>query len=97
MRTLMTIELDTAAANPMIADGTGLKAMQELIEQLKPECAYFAPMNGKRACFIVFDMQDAAQLPAITEPLFQGPHASVNFAPVMTLEDVQRGLQAVQM
>ena len=96
MRMLLTIELNTDSANPLISDGTMAKMMQETFEQLKPEAAYFAPMDGCRAGFIVFDMEDPSQMPALTEPLFQGPHAKVNLVPCMDMADLQKGLAALQ-
>jgi hypothetical protein len=92
----MKIEMDTEAANALIADGSMRKAMKAMFDQLKPEAAYFAPTHGQRSGYIVFDLEDPSQLPAITEPLFQGPHAKVSFTPVMNFEDLQKGLDAVE-
>jgi hypothetical protein len=79
----------------MITDGSMEKAIQTMIEQLKPEATYFAPSGGKRCAYIVFDLQEPSQLPPLTEPLFQGPHAKVTIAPVMNLEDLQKGMVAL--
>ena len=42
----------------------------------------------------VFDLDDPAQLPKITEPLFR-MGAVVEIVPAMNLEDLQRGLAAI--
>jgi len=39
------------------------------------DTCYFSPEDGHRGAYIVFDMQDPSQMPVISEPLFQGPHA----------------------
>ncbi len=62
---------------------------------LKPEAAYFFPMNGKRGGFVVFDMTDPSQIPVITEALFQELEAEVELYPVMNQEDLTKGLTEV--
>jgi hypothetical protein len=93
MRTLMKIQIDTAAGSRAIADGSLPQLMQQTLGSLRPEAAYFGPDNGVRTAFIVFDMQDPSQLPSITEPLFSKLNARVEVFPVMNQEDLQKGLQ----
>jgi hypothetical protein len=93
MRTLMKIQIDTAAGSRAIADGSLPQLMQQTLGSLRPEAAYFGPENGVRTAFIVFDMQDPSQLPSITEPLFSKLNARVEVFPVMNQEDLQKGLQ----
>ena len=42
--------------------------------------------------FVVFDLDDAARMPQIAEPLFMELQANVDFAPVMNREDLTVGL-----
>jgi hypothetical protein len=93
MRTLMKVKMDTEAGSRAIADGSLPQLMQETLGALRPEAAYFGPENGVRTAFIVFDMQDPSQLPAITEPLFSKVKATLEMFPVMNQEDLQKGLQ----
>jgi hypothetical protein len=95
MRMLLKVQMDTEAANQMAKDGSLQKSMQAAMEQLKPEAAYFAPEDGSRCSYIIFDMEDPSQMPVIAEPLFQGPHAKVSFTPVMNMDDLQKGLAEV--
>jgi hypothetical protein len=60
---------------------------------LHPEAAYFGPENGVRTAYVVFDLHDPSQLPALTEPLFSKLKATVEMFPVMNQEDLQKGLQ----
>ena len=92
MRMMLKAVMDTAAGNTVIADGSISQVVGRLIDQLHPEAAYFAGEDGQRACFMVFDMQDAADLPAISEPLFMAANARVTVSPCMNLEDLQKGL-----
>lgn len=57
--------------------------------------AYFGPDGGQRTAFIVLDMDDPSQLPAISEPLFSEFNATVEVFPVMDRADLERGLSAL--
>jgi hypothetical protein len=95
MRTLVTIEMDTEAGNKAAANGELQKLMTSTFEKLKPEAAYFAPRDGHRAAYIVFDMQDPSQIVEIAEPLFQTLEAKVSFAPIMDMDDLRKGLESI--
>ena len=96
MRMMLKAVMDTAAGNTVIADGSIGQVIGRLVDQLHPEAAYFAPEDGQRCCFMVFDMADAADLPSISEPLFQAANARVTISPCMDLEDLQKGLARLQ-
>jgi hypothetical protein len=95
MRMMLKAQMDTAAGSRAIQDGRMPKVMQSMMEQLKPEAAYFGPDGGHRTAFIVFEMDDPSQLPALSEPMFAELGARVEFFPVMDLDDLQRGLAAL--
>jgi hypothetical protein len=67
--------------------------MDRVMQGLQPEAAYFTAMDGKRTGLIVFDLKEPSQIPVIAEPIFMAVNASIELSPVMTLEDVQAGLQ----
>jgi hypothetical protein len=95
MRMMMKVNMDTEAGSRAIADGTLPKMMDEVMGRLQPEAAYFGPEDGLRTAFIVFDLQDPSQLPALTEPLFRVAGARVQMFPVMSREELQKGLQEI--
>ena len=97
MRTLLRVVCDdVTTGNKAVTDGTLAKLIQSTMERLKPEATYFFTVDGNRSCFMVFDLKDPSEIPAIAEPLFQSLNARIEFAPVMNAEDLQKGLQAVQ-
>jgi len=96
MRMLLHVTLDTEAGNRAILDGSIATTMGQFVEKTKPEAAYFGPHNGRRSAMFVFDMQDSSQIPAIAEPFFIGLGADIEMTPVMNLDDLQRGLAAVE-
>ncbi len=95
MRMMMKLQMDTEAGSKMIADGSMPQLMQEMMGRLQPESAYFGPEDGMRTAFIVFDLEDPSQIPAISEPLFSKMKANVKLFPVMDREDLQKGLQQI--
>jgi hypothetical protein len=95
MRMMMKVKLDAEAGSRGIQDGSLPQAMQETLGQLKPEAAYFGPEGGVRTAFIVFDLADPSQLPAVSEPLFRLGKGTVEMFPVMNQEDLQKGLQQI--
>ncbi len=95
MRMMMKVQMDTATTSKAIQEGRMPEVMQSTLTMLKPEAAYFGPDSGVRTAFIVFDMNDPAQLPAISERLFNEFNARIEIFPVMDQDDLQRGLAEV--
>ena len=95
MRMMLKVQMDTEAGSRAIADGSMPKALGEMMERLQPESAYFGPEDGVRTAFIVFDLKDPSQIPAISEPLFSKMKASIKMFPVMNRDDLQKGLQQI--
>ena len=97
MRMLLKWELGLEATNEAIRTGTMEAINKSLAEQTRPEAAYFGTENGRRTGYIFFDLADPALIPVIAEPLFHELQSTVEFIPVMNVEELQRGLaQAAQ-
>lgn len=92
MRMLMKVTIPVEKGSAGIRDGSLPRAIQEAMERLKPEAAYFTPLGGTRTALFVFDMQDSSQLPAIAEPFFSGFAAAIEIMPCMNGDDLQKGL-----
>jgi len=95
MRMMLKVQMDTAAGSKAIQEGRMPTIMQSMMEKLKPEAAYFGPDGGHRTAFIIFQMDDPSQLPALSEPFFSELGARVEFFPVMDRDDLERGLSAL--
>jgi hypothetical protein len=92
VRTLMTVEVPTEPGSQAIKDGRMSKVLESVLSNLQSEAAYFTTRSGHRAMLVVFDLDDAARMPQIAEPLFMELQAKVDFAPVMNREDLTVGL-----
>jgi hypothetical protein len=95
MRMMLKAQLDTAVATKALQEGRMPTVMQSIMETLKPEAAYFGPDDGHRTAFIIFQLDDPSQLPAISEPFFREFNARVEVFPVMNSDDLERGLSAL--
>ena len=88
--------MDTEKGNEAIRNGSLGEIIEGVVERIQPEAAYCAGEDGQGACFMVFDMTDSSQLPAISEPLFQSGGARITIAPCMNLDYLQKGLTRAQ-
>lgn len=74
--------------NKVFKDPMFGKKMQEILSEVKAEAAYFTSVCGSRGGYVIVNMDDASQIPAIAEPFFLYLKAEVNFFPAMTPEDL---------
>ena len=92
MRIIIHAKIPTEAGNKMIQDPNFLKNLEEYMNRVKPESAYFFDSDGDRTMGFVIDMQSTDQIPSLVEPLFQGMNAKVELHPVMLFDDLKQAL-----
>ncbi len=96
MRFMLTFSIPHEKGNELDRAGKLGQTMQSILEELKPEAAYFYPTAGTRGGHLIINMDDASQIPAIGIPLYLGLDASVQIHPVMTAEDLGRATPAIE-
>ena len=94
MRFLFKISIPVEAGNKAAKDG--FSVIPKILEQQKPEAAYFVAENGKRTAILILDMADASQIPAIAEPWFLALNASIEATPAMIPADLKKAGPAVE-
>jgi hypothetical protein len=75
-----------------MADGSNGRLIQEMAQRWNPEAMYFTTIDGRRGAYVVFELKDPSDIPVFCEPLFQGLGAEIQISPVMTVEDLQKGV-----
>lgn len=95
MRFMIKAVWDMDKGNALIQSGAMGETVQKLVATIQPEAAYFVTEDGHRAAIFIVEMGDAAQMPAIAEPLFLALNAKVSFHPAMTPEDLERAGPAI--
>jgi hypothetical protein len=88
---LLRVSIPVEAGNAAAKAGTLGSTIERILADLKPEAAYFfADDSGQRSGSIVFDMQDASQIPAVAEPWFLAFDAKIFLRPIMTPQDLAK-------
>ncbi len=95
MRFLVKISFPVEAGNAA-AKKDGFKVIQRILEQQKPEAAYFVTEGGKRTGILIMNMEDASQIPAIAEPWFLALNASLEVTPAMVPDDLRKAGPAIE-
>lgn len=96
MRVLMKVTIPVEAGNAAAKAGNLGATIQSILADLKPEAVYFTDDGGRRAGYIVLDLADASQIPAIAEPWFLAFNASIEIHPVMKPEDLAKAGPAIE-
>jgi hypothetical protein len=92
MRMMLRFTLPVEKGNQAFNDGSLGRTMESVMAKLKPEAAYFAPLDGKRSGMLFFDIAEPSQIVEVVEPLFLNLDAAVEIVPVMNAEDLRKGL-----
>jgi hypothetical protein len=91
MRVILNVTMPHEIFNAAVRDGTAGKKLKKILDELKPEAAYFTEQHGKRGAIIVVDLPDPSNIPAVAEPWFLTFNADVELKIAMTPEDLAKG------
>jgi hypothetical protein len=96
MRMMVKFKVPVEAGNEAVRAGKVAKVFQRIMDDVKPEAAYFFAEGGERAGLIVFDMRESSQVAEVAERFFFGLNARIEMIPVIAAEDLQKGLAGVE-
>jgi hypothetical protein len=88
MRMIVYVSFPVETFNAAVKDGSAGAKMKRILDQVKPESAYFTDRHGQRSAVLIVDLKDASQIPAIAEPWFLLFNAGVEIHPVMGPQDL---------
>ena len=96
MRMLMKVLIPHEPFNAYVRDGSIDKKINKVLQETKPEAAYFTNMNGQRGGVLIVDVPEPSKVPALAEPWFLLFNADVQFHIVMKPDDLGKaGLDAL--
>ncbi|MGA8731096.1 MAG: panthothenate synthetase [Terracidiphilus sp.] len=87
---LMLIECPIEPFNTAVRDGSVGAKMKKILEDAKPEAAYFTERNGHRGGILIVEVANPSDVPRLAEPWFLTFNAEVEFRIAMTPEDLGR-------
>ncbi|MEK7807271.1 MAG: panthothenate synthetase [Chloroflexota bacterium] len=90
MRMLMQVRFPLEPFNTLVKNGTAGRKLQQILEDIKPEAAYFFANNGQRGGILIVDVAEPSRIPFFAEPFFLTFNASLDLDPVMLPEDLGR-------
>jgi hypothetical protein len=96
MRFMITCRIPVEKGNELAKVGSLHSTIQSIMEELKPEAAYFSDIEGARVGYIVVNIDEASQIAAIVEPLFLGLGAAIQVHRVMTPEELGQATPAIE-
>jgi hypothetical protein len=96
MRFLMKVNIPVEAGNAAAKAGKLGSTIQSILADAKPEAAYFSDSCGQRTGYLIVDLQDASQIPALAEPWFLAFNAGIEFHPVMIADDLAKAGGAIE-
>ena len=88
MRMMMHVEFPLEPFNTAVRTGTAGSIMKKILDDAKPEAAYFGEQDGKRGGILIVDVSKPSDVPRLAEPWFLNFNAEVKFRVVMTPEDL---------
>jgi hypothetical protein len=96
MRFLISARVPTERTNELIQEGGFPQTFQSVMEDLRPEAAYFTDVDGARGAYFVVYVDDPSEMSVRTETLLQGLGAEIKIQFVWTPEEVQEAMPAFE-
>ncbi len=93
MKFMLRLHMPTESGNKMLQDPNFPKKLEGVLNQIKPEAVYFAPIEGERGIIMIVNLPSADMIAGIAEPLWMTFNCKLDLTPLMELSDLQKGLQ----
>jgi hypothetical protein len=90
MRMLMDITFPVEPFNTAVHNGTAGATLKRILDDIKPEAAYFTARDGHRGGILVVNVEHASDIPRFAEPFFLQFNAQVELDPAMLPEDLAK-------
>lgn len=96
MRWMVKFWIPVSEGNELVKTGKIGEKFHALMEDYKPEAAYFFPENGVRSGFMIVNVTDSSDLVKVAESFWFGLRAEISVTPVMNGDDLGKGLGGIE-
>lgn len=90
MRILLNVTFPHEPFNTLVREGLAGETIGRILDELKPEAAYFTERGGHRSAILILNLADPSKVPSLAEPWFLTFNADCEFKVVMTPDDLAR-------
>jgi hypothetical protein len=90
MRMMLTVSIPHEPCNTLIKANKFAPLMKKIIDELKPEAAYFTELDGTRGAVLIVEVSDPSTVPAMAEPFFLNFNADCRFRICMSPADLNK-------
>jgi len=91
MQMLLQVKFPIDPFNAAVRDGSVGKKIKSILDDTKPEAAYFTEIDGHRGVILIVNLDDPSKVPALAEPWFLQFNAECSFRIVMTPDVLAKG------
>ncbi len=96
MRCVVHVSFPPEPFNQAARHGTAGRTLRQILDEIKPEAAYFTTMDGRRGAILVVDLKEPSDMLRLAEPWLLSFNAIIEIQPVMTLQDMEKaGMDAI--
>ena len=96
MRCMVKFWIPGSEGNELVQTGKIGQVFHSLMEDFKPEAAYFFPEDGVRSGFMILNVAEQSEFIKVAESFWFGLRAEISVTPVMTGEDLGKGLEGLE-
>ena len=90
MRMLLNVRMPHEPFNTLVRQGKAGAALGRILDDIKPEAAYFTEQDGKRGAMLIVEVKDPSRVPSLAEPFFLQFNADCSFHIVMSPDDLKK-------
>ena len=90
MRMMLTVSMPLEPCNTLIRANKFAPIVKKIMDELKPEAAYFTEIDGTRGAVLVVEVSDPSKVPAMAEPFFLNFNADCRFRICMSPADLSK-------
>lgn len=88
MKMLLHVDIPHEPFNSLVRAGTAGDTLAKILDNLKPQAAYFTEQHGRRGAVLLIEVDSPSDVPRFVEPFFLKFNADCRVRIVMSPDDL---------